>query len=105
MCGCDESMEHIITDCQASGQALIWGLVQELSLRKVSPNMWPPLSARYLGVGLQISEMRKARNRWDIVDSTQLLSQSLLTSSGGLDVNGKSKGRRTKRNCTQMLKL
>lgn len=32
--GGDESMEHILTDCRASGQRVVWKMAQDLLTKK-----------------------------------------------------------------------
>ncbi|KAF8867640.1 ribonuclease H-like domain-containing protein, partial [Infundibulicybe gibba] len=50
LCGTVESMEHILTECQASGQETLWKLAEELWLKKGHP--WPkPKIGVQLGCG------------------------------------------------------
>ena len=51
-CGCDESMEHILTECRVSGQAAIWKLVQELLTQKGASQGAAPTFGQILGCGL-----------------------------------------------------
>jgi len=52
ICGSEESMEHILTECQDSGQKTVWKLVQELLTRKGIPQTAAPTFGQILGSGL-----------------------------------------------------
>ena len=54
VCGCDETMEYILTECQASGQATLWKLVLELLTKKGIPQCNAPTFGRVLGCGLAV---------------------------------------------------
>jgi len=45
-------MEHIITECHASGQSIIWGLVHELLTKKGIPQHGVPTFGQVLRCGL-----------------------------------------------------
>ena len=61
VCGCDETMEHILTECQASGQATIWKLVLELLAKKGIPQRDAPTFGQVLGCGLAV--LRDSNNK------------------------------------------
>ena len=52
ICGSEESMEHILTECQGSGQKTVWKLVQELLTRKGIPQTATPTFGQILGSSL-----------------------------------------------------
>ncbi|KAJ7035776.1 hypothetical protein C8F04DRAFT_954637 [Mycena alexandri] len=43
-CGVTESMSHILTNCDAPGQSLVWDLASELWKRQVGPELRPTIS-------------------------------------------------------------
>ena len=52
VCGSDESLEHILTECQASGQQTVWTLARELLTKKGIPVTANPTFRQALGCGL-----------------------------------------------------
>jgi hypothetical protein len=52
VCDGDESMEHILTDCRASGQRTVWRLVQEIFAMKGIPVTAAPTFGQVLGCAL-----------------------------------------------------
>ena len=52
VCGSDESLEHILTECQASGQETVWTLARELLTKKGIPVTANPTFGQALGCGL-----------------------------------------------------
>ena len=52
ICGGEESMEHILTECRASGQITVWKLVRELFEKKGIPLPTTPTFGQILGCAL-----------------------------------------------------
>jgi ribonuclease HI len=53
-CGIEESMEHILTECDAPGRETIWKIANDL-WKKRSPNPIPTNYGTILGCGLSTS--------------------------------------------------
>ncbi|KAJ8454688.1 hypothetical protein ONZ51_g12889 [Trametes cubensis] len=52
MCNVDEDMKHILTECGATGQALLWRLARDLLVRKGVPAPEAPTQGLYIGAAL-----------------------------------------------------
>ena len=63
ICGCDESMEHIITECHASGQVTVWKLVCTLFNKKGIPHNTTPSFGQVLGCGLVNLHNQKGKSQ------------------------------------------
>jgi len=52
VCSCNELLEHILTECQASGQETVWMLANELLMKKGISLTAKPTFGQTLGCGL-----------------------------------------------------
>ena len=77
VCCCDESMEHILMECRASGHETVWKLARELLTKKGISQTSNPTFGQILGCGLacihdQRGQVLKGSSRLHII----LLSKS-----------------------------
>ena len=77
-CHKTESMEHILTECNAPGQAVIWSLAEEMWKKR--NQKWPKPT---LGIILASPNMRLT-SRKDTQDSSARLYRILMTESAHL---------------------
>ena len=68
VCGCDKSMEHIVTECRVSGQDTVWKLTRMLLTKKGVSQLMTPSIGQILGCGLadlwdQRGKLQRGRSR------------------------------------------
>ena len=61
VCRCDESMEHILMECRASGQETVWKLARELLMKKGISQTSNPTFGQILGCGLACIHDQRGR--------------------------------------------
>ena len=63
-CGVEDSMSHILTECDAPGQKEIWNLVKELWLSK--NNLWPKVDNLGMIAGCSLAKFLngKGQRKW-----------------------------------------
>ncbi|KAH9922928.1 uncharacterized protein B0H18DRAFT_878968, partial [Fomitopsis serialis] len=63
-CGLPETIQHILFDCEAVGQSLIWSLVSRIWSRRIHGTQWQALTqADVLSIGLRTWKDKKGRIR------------------------------------------
>ncbi|KAJ7651550.1 hypothetical protein DFH06DRAFT_1420002, partial [Mycena polygramma] len=88
-CGITESMEHILTKCEVSGQKEIWELASELWKMKTGEDLPVPTKGQVMAcaamkrgnTGKEPASEREIHNRWLKTINNRLAMDSTLTNS------------------------